>query len=294
MRRNIKDFTLWIVCYDSKTYESLEKLNLSQLNLIMINEIEIENDNLLQVKSKRTIGEYCWTMTPFLPEHIFNKDNLISEVTYLDADLWFRKNPTEIFDEFYNSGKKVLITDHGYAPEYDSSGVSGQYCVQFMTFKKGGCEDILEWWKIKCIEWCHSYLDDNRFGDQKYLDTWPEMFKSSVHVLSKFYLALGPWNASVYPYGNSVFYHFHGLKVLSIYPKIKLYIGPYFIPYPTIENVYCKYIEDLRLSVNMIESINGKIEIYKSKNSFQSVRDLLKTSFRFFKHFKSKHIIEKL
>jgi len=291
MERNINDFTLWVICVDKDTYNSLDKLSLTKCNLVMID--EIENKDLLEVKSKRTIGEYCWTMTPFLPEHIFKKDNSISEVTYLDADLWFRKNPEEIFDEFNSSSKKVLITDHGYAPEYDSSAISGQFCVQFMIFKRNGCEEVLKWWKMKCLEWCYSYYDKGRFGDQKYLDTWPVIFKNTVHVLSKFYLAMAPWNASVYPYGNSIFWHFHGLKILSIYPKIKIYVGPYYIPSPTIENIYYKYIEDLRLSVNMIKSINGKIQLDKSINSFQSIKGFIKTIFRVLKYFNSKKITEK-
>jgi hypothetical protein len=45
----------------------------------------------------------------------------VGRVTYLDADLWFRKNPTPIFQEFDKSGKDVSITDHAYSPEYDLS-----------------------------------------------------------------------------------------------------------------------------------------------------------------------------
>jgi hypothetical protein len=73
----------------------------------------------------------------------------------------------------------VLITDHGYAPEYDQSATSGQYCVQFMTFERDGGEPVRRWWEERCIEWCYARFEDGKFGDQKYLDDWPYRFKGT-------------------------------------------------------------------------------------------------------------------
>ncbi len=95
-------------------------------NVRLLDLEKLETPALLQVKQDRTIVEYCWTLTPFAPRFVF------------DADLWFRKNPAPIFCEFDESGKQVLITDHAYAPEYDQSATSGQYCVQFITFNREG------------------------------------------------------------------------------------------------------------------------------------------------------------
>ena len=108
----------------------------------------------------------------------------MKRVTYLDADLWFRKSPAPIFKEFDKSGKDVLITDHAYSPEYDNSEKNGQYCVQFTTFTREGGETVRKWWEERCIEWCFARFENGKFGDQKYLDDWLERFPEQVHVLS--------------------------------------------------------------------------------------------------------------
>lgn len=225
MERHVQNYALWILCLDDETHGVLERLALSNVRLLKLS--AKETDELLSVKRGRTIGEYCWTLTPFAPRFVFETDTTVERVTYLDADIWFRKNPKPILDELDASGKQVLITDHAYAPEYDLSWRSGQFCVQFMTFNKNGGETVRKWWEDRCIEWCFDRFEDGKFGDQKYLDDWPYRFHSLVHVLNDKGKALAPWNAIRYPFGNSIFYHFHGLRILS--PK-KVKIGIYKIP----------------------------------------------------------------
>ena len=132
--KNISCFKLWIVCIDQETYEVLESINLSHAGLINLKEVETKE--LIQVKKERTVGEYCWTLTPFVPRFVFESDITVKRVTYLDADLFFIKNPKPIYEEFEKSSKDILITDHSYSPEYDRSEESGQYCVQFIIFKR--------------------------------------------------------------------------------------------------------------------------------------------------------------
>src|SRR4029079_1632008 len=96
----------------------------------------------LAVKSNRTFVEYCWTLTPCTPKLVFDRDPSAQRVTYLDADMFFLKEPTPVFEEWEASGKSVLITDHAYHAEYDQSATSGQYCVQFLSFAKGASEPV--------------------------------------------------------------------------------------------------------------------------------------------------------
>ena len=136
MERHAGNYTLWILCIDDAVHDVLTKIKLPNVQLLKLSLLETEE--LKQVKPGRSSGEYCWTTTPFAPKFVFNSDPSVERVTYLDADLWFRKSPAPIFQEFDNSGKDVLITDHAYAPEYDLSEKSGQYCVQFTTFTRDG------------------------------------------------------------------------------------------------------------------------------------------------------------
>lgn len=249
MERHAGDYTLWILCMDMEAHDGLVRLELP--NVRLLNAKALETPELLAVKNGRTRAEYCWTMTPFALRFVLEADATVSRVTYLDADLWFRRHPALLFRELDESKKQVLITDHAYAPEYDQSVTSGLYCVQFVTFVRGSDgERVRNWWEKRCIEWCFAYLEDGKFGDQKYLDDWPERFGEFVHVLENKELALAPWNATRFPFGNAVFYHFHELRMFS---KRGANTGAYQLPKPLIEHVYKPYSQDLRTAVTMLE-----------------------------------------
>ncbi len=255
MERHIKRYMLWILCVDDTTYEILTKLNLPNVSLLKLSILETEE--LKRVKLDRTKGEYCWTLTPFAPRFVFESDPAVERVTYLDADLWFRKKPDPIFKEFDASGKSVLITDHAYAPEYDQSETSGQYCVQFMTFKRNEGEVVRQWWEERCIEWCYARCENGKFGDQKYLDNWPERFSSDVHVLENQELMLAPWNTSRFPYGKSIIYHFHSLRILKN-RKLLTHIN-YHIPSIVLEKIYTPYTKDIKSSILLLKGISYKV-----------------------------------
>ena len=212
MERHVGNYNLWILCVDDAVHEFLFKLDLPNVRLLQLS--KLETPDLLAVKPSRSKGEYCWTLTPFAPRFVFEADAEVLRVTYIDADLWFRKNPESIFREFDVSGKDVLITDHAYAPEYDQSAYSGQYCVQFMIFTRDGGEVVRKWWEERCIEWCFAIYEEGKFGDQKYLDDWPIRFANSVHLLINKELMLAPWSATRFPYGNAVAWHFHALRIV--------------------------------------------------------------------------------
>ena len=244
MERHTGAYTLWILCMDDETFRLLQRFDLPNVRLLKITTLETKE--LKQVKPLRTRAEYCWTITPFTPRFVFEEDSSVKRVTYIDADMWMRKNPTPIFRELEASGKQVLLTDHAYAPEYDQSTTSGQYCVQFMTFNRGGSELVRKWWEDRCIEWCYARHEDGKFGDQKYLDDWPERFPGEVHVLENKELILAPWNSLRYPFGNSCLYHFHGLRLAKNGNEMRaVMVEPYTIPERTVECVYKIYLEDL-------------------------------------------------
>lgn len=247
MERHVRNYTLWVLCMDDDVHEVLCKLSLPNVRLLQLS--KLETPELLVAKSARSKGEYCWTLTPFAPRFVFEADAEVARVTYLDADLWFRKNPLAIFREFEASRKDVLITDHAYAPEYDKSAISGQYCVQFMTFTREGGEAVRKWWEERCIEWCFARPEEGKFGDQKYLDDWPIRFADSVHVLADKELMLAPWNATRFPYGNAVVWHFHALRIVSNSgQEFAAEYGEYLLPKCTQVNVYLPYLDDLRVA----------------------------------------------
>jgi hypothetical protein len=62
-------------------------------------------------------------------------------------------------------------------------------------------------------------VEAGRFGDQKYLDAWPQRHGEAVHVLSKVERAVAPWNARFFHHRDgslaATFFHFHGFRLLG-------------------------------------------------------------------------------
>lgn len=268
MERHVKNYKLWILCVDDDAHTVLTELQLPNVELLHLN--KLETPSLLSVKPARSKGEYCWTLTPFSVKFVFETDQIITRVTYLDADLWFRKSPDAIFKEFDDSGKQVLITDHAYSPEHDQSENSGQYCVQFMTFTRDGGETVRQWWEDRCIEWCFARVEDGKFGDQKYLDDWPVRFDTKVHVLINKELILAPWNSLRYPYGNSIAWHFQGLRLIENKQNFQVQLSEYSIPETTLNYVYHAYINDLKKVIGILLGHGVKIRSQTKKLTWLS------------------------
>lgn len=237
--------TLWVLCLDESAHDVLSRLRLPDVRLLPL--AAMETDSLRAVKPSRSRAEYCWTLTPFAPRFVFDADPNVGRITYVDADLWFRGRPTSLFRELEQSGKHVLITDHAYAPEYDQSHKTGQYCVQFVTFNRGGGEPVRQWWADRCLEWCFARSEPGRFGDQKYLDVWPIEFADRVHVAGRLDAVLAPWNAKRFPPSSGIAYHFHGLRLMK--GNRVLITDHYDIPASTYEVIYQPYLADLRVAI---------------------------------------------
>ena len=227
LRKHCLDFHLFIFAFDEKCEADLKKLALQNVTVISLK--EFEDVELLKIKPTRSNGEYCWTCTPSTVLYVL-KNFAVPSCTYVDADLYFFSDPKILIEEM--GEKSVSIISHRYSAAYDQSKTSGKYCVQFMTFKNDekGLE-VLSWWRDRCNEWCFARLEDNKFGDQKYLDDWLIRF-DSVCELQNLGGGVAPWNVSQYGFVRDgekvfgiektsrkkfelIFFHFHGFKLIE-------------------------------------------------------------------------------
>jgi hypothetical protein len=242
-----RPFHLWIVAMDEACGEALEKMELDAATVVRLR--ELENEALLAIKPGRSLGEYCWTLTPFLPAYVLQRRPELERVTYVDADLFFFRSPKVLLDEFVASGKHVLITEHAFAPEHAGYARYGRFCVQFMTFRSSEpASRVLRWWQQRCLEWCYAREEDGKFGDQKYLDDWPQRFSEEVHILSQTDRTVAPWNVAHLSRRSAmrvdpVFYHFHSLKIVS-----RRRVVPYYMYYIGKKNrwIYDRYMATLK------------------------------------------------
>lgn len=239
--RQSADFHLWVICLDHTTEKSIKQLGLSHVTTLRL--ADVETPELLAVKPSRSIAEYCWTLTPFSVDFVFARDPAIERVTYIDADVWFAKDPQLLFTEFDTAGAQAMITPHAYSREYAENIRFGIYCVQFMPFTRNGSAAIRKEWQEKCLDWCFAVDEPKRFGDQKYLDDWPQQFPGQIKVLESVEKTQAPWNAVDFDPDQAVLYHFHRLRLASTQ---RAYVGTYRLPRKTVNSLYRPYLADIR------------------------------------------------
>jgi hypothetical protein len=221
------DFHLYVFAFDDRCYDVLQSLHLAQMTVISLK--DFEDPELLSIKPTRSRGEYCWTCTSSTILFIL-KNYPVDHCTYIDSDLYFFSSPHTLMDEMGNNS--VLITPHRYTRKYDQSQKSGIYCVQFVVFKNDARGlAVLNWWRNACLEWCYNRFEEGRFGDQKYLDDWPERFEG-VYVSANLGAGVAPWNMQQYHFTNEketivgtetatgnvfqvIFFHFHSFTFVT-------------------------------------------------------------------------------
>lgn len=273
LKEHCRNFHLFIFAFDDKCLEVLGKMSLPRTTIISLN--QFENEELLKIKAGRSQVEYCWTCTPSIILYSITKYNLKS-CTYLDADLFFFDSPKILLDEMPEADS-VLITEHRFSKSKEDALTEifcGIYCVQFITFKnnENGLK-VLKWWINACIEWCYARVEAIKYGDQKYLDYWPVMFKG-IYVLKNLGGGVGPWNVKQYNFQKQnnavwgyeiatgkefklIFYHFSRLKFFKD-NTVELCNFPLM---PEVnEMIYQPYLLALELAKSEINLIDGSFD----------------------------------
>jgi hypothetical protein len=282
------DFHIYIFSFDDLTYKLLQTLQLSRATIIPHG--EFENAELLNIKNSRTSAEYCWTSSSSIIEYVFEEYNVTS-CTYIDADLFFYQSP-EILIKELTENKSVLITEHRYS---FLAGIlegrrAGRFCVQFITFLNNReSRKILKKWISQCIDWCYARYEDGKFGDQKYLDKWPEEY-SSVYILEHRGGGVAPWNVLRYDlfYDGDVitlsesgektkfklvFFHFHHIK---IFKNGSVDLGWNRLQNKVINLIYKPYLIRLLKKEKILEMLMPDYQVNYSSFNLNGVKNKIK------------------
>lgn len=252
--KHSSEFHLYALCFDSASYNALCARNLPNVTAISRSEFERGDAALVAAGDSRTPVEYYWTCTPSLPLYVMKHHPEVDLISYVDADICFYETLDYAFAWMGTSS--ILIHGHRYAPEHqEQAETSGIYNVGLAAFRRDvNGLDCLHWWREQCIDWCYARAENGRFGDQKYLDDWPERFPG-VCVLTQPGAGLAPWNLSQYrvhyrshppeiDHFPLIFYHFQGFRLLPhgfVIPAQRRYR----IPKRDYVNLYLPYAEAL-------------------------------------------------
>lgn len=274
------NFVLYILCMDNECFDFFS--NNDYKYIIPIRLEDIEDEEMLKAKRNRPFGEYCWTSTSALIMHVLKKYKE-PICTYIDADMYFYKDPQILIDEMLASGCSVQMVPHRFSDKNKGKeNIIGRYCVEFNTFKndeKGMA--VLMHWHNQCLDCCSNLGDGIHWGDQKYMDEWPE--KPGVHVCENLGAGLATWNIDQYKMeGNSfngnliykadnsilplVFYHFASLTYWSRkLIGINIRGGEKNNDYRLIDAIYKPYLIKIEEKNVILEKKTGRVALRTRK-----------------------------
>jgi hypothetical protein len=219
--RHWDDFTLLALCLDDEAGLALRKLSLPRVVPLSLSELEAIDPSLAEARSSRSRVGYYMTCTPVLLRYALTQADV---AVYLDADLFFFSPPASMWAEFAKGS--IYVHEHrpGF-PDWDpSAGRFNVGLVAVRTDEQGrGCVEL---WRTRCLDWCEHDRVDGRFGDQAYLDEWPDRFDRLV-ISRNHGVGAGPWNIGDHVYTRNdqgcvlvddsplVFFHFTRLQQIA-------------------------------------------------------------------------------
>jgi putative methyltransferase (TIGR04325 family) len=210
-----------VLCLSPECGEMVRAAAWKNLTILTLADLETAYPEFFAARENRSRLEYYFTCTPFLVRMALAGLEAGGLMTYLDADLGFFADPAPLFDEL-GEGSIALIP-HRFPPDLEGNIIYGTFNVGWLTFRQDRHgRACLDWWAERCAEWCYDRVEPGRFGDQKYLDEFPDRF-SGVHILQHPGANLAPWNIRTHQLSESagslrvdgqplIFFHFHGFK----------------------------------------------------------------------------------
>lgn len=266
------DSIVYVLCMDDLTLQALNRFYLFSVHTISLE--EFEDGELKLIKNNRTFAEYCWTSTAKLIRYVIKKG--IDRCTYIDADLFFYRNPDYLIEEMINQKCTVQVVPHRF-PNNKRGRIqekeSGKNCVQFNTFTNSDDSiELLEQWIRQCVEECS--LENG--GDQKYTDSWGQL--TFVNVSKNGGAGIAPWNITRFRRVKNkiltvfdieekkeydlVFYHFQNVTSLD---KYRIIIQPLLaygrLDKELVKSLYHNYLRKLFANKNLVEKEFGYLPI---------------------------------
>ena len=242
---------IYALCCDDHSLAALSKL---QEERIIPIDITRAIRQYKELESSRTHTELMWTLSSFSFDVVFEFFPDETLVTYLDADLFFLKDPSPIIRQFSMSESGALITRHDYSARLEHLEKKfGVFNVQFIPMKKIEGRPIRDRWKAQCEKWCFARHEDGKFGDQKYLDEWPELWGRLVSIWEEKGTFQGPWNAEAFYTTEATCFHFSSLAILGMF-KVRAAMPKYVLPYLHRRHFYIRYLRELSKATSTLRT----------------------------------------
>ena len=249
------NFTLHVICMDRHTYEYLKNSKKPNFRLYQIENVEKKIKDLKVAKNNRNKVEYFFTCSPAVCKYILLKNPKISSITYLDSDIYFFSSPKIIFEEIGDNS--IAIIEHRFHWITKRQIKYGRFNVGWVTFKNDTeGNKCLDRWLKDCLDWCYQKVEKERFGDQKYLNKWPTLYKK-LKIIENIGANVAIWNIKNYKwsfkndrvYVNNtplIFYHFANVFQIDNY-RFNTNLSRVLMPLRRVlkENVYEVFLKNI-------------------------------------------------
>ena len=172
--KHSKDFVLHYLCFDKESFEKLSKYSSKNLKVYHDEDL-LSNETLRKLKSEDR-KYYSYTLASFFSNYLLNK--LKSDITYIDADVYFHQDIDLVFQEI--ADKEVGIFRHRqYDLKYPNG--NGWFNVGVVHFKNTDSgRYLLNWWSDAVLN--RKYPELATCGDQRYLDAFLGLDRTKLFI----------------------------------------------------------------------------------------------------------------
>ena len=214
---------LWVLCLNSECETVLAKLALQGVRLLSPGTLEEHIPELREAKKDRDLLDYYFTCMAALHTYLHDTIPDVDCTMYVDADMQFFDSPDIVFNAIGDA--PVAIIPHNFPAGQRDRERYGVYNAGWTAFRRTAEGRIcLKWWLERSLEWCHNWLDEGRYANQKYLDHFTQI-APHTKVLAHKGFNCAPWNIANYTLHESagrifvdeyplIFFHFHSMKKL--------------------------------------------------------------------------------
>ena len=267
-------FKIFVLCLDEIVFQVLQKIDYDEVIAISHEQFLNENPNQKVALENRPLLNYYYTCTPVLIKQAFKLSKDVKRVTYIDADMYCMGDLKEYFTEI--TDKDISILEHrNSSPQILQHG---RFNVCILTFINSvNSLTCLSWWEEMTFQ--STAFNEDVFGDQKYLDEFPEKFKN-VHIIQHKGVGTAPWNINRYKTSlkennvlidNSklIIYHFARLLIVNRFIFIPARRSD--INNTALELIYKQYFGSLRKNILLIKRLIPNYSLQYTRHNLRGL-----------------------
>jgi len=266
LRRVGDNSPVHILALDPETFLILSELKTPGLHITSLDQLERFDSELLAKKSTRKLVEYYFTLTSCYASFLMQKGSVLQDtlLTYIDADLYFFSSTESYFAEV--GAASIAITPHNFSNHLAYLAIHGTYNVGILSWRKDSVGiACINRYREQCLEWCFDRVEGDKFGDQKYLNSWPQDF-SDVIEITKSHVNISYWNIGRFKVSvdNSIVlldntpiiaWHFSGFKRVAEDSYVQKHFPDEIRTHPAlIDFVFKPYAKELVFIKKTLES----------------------------------------